>query len=100
MCLAVPMKLIKRGENVGVVELGGVEREISLMLLSDAKVGEYLMVHAGFAIQRLDEEEAHKTLEILAEMSDIAPEELGLDLENLNSQEKEKQNFTKVSRKK
>jgi hydrogenase expression/formation protein HypC len=70
MCLAVPMKLIKRDKDIGIVELGGVERQISLMLLSDAKVGEYLIVHAGFAIQRLDEEEAHKTLELLFQMNE------------------------------
>jgi len=74
MCLAVPMKLIKKEGDMGTVELGGIERQISLMLMPDAKLGEYLIVHAGFAIQRLDEEEAHKTLELLMQMGDISPE--------------------------
>ncbi len=74
MCLAVPMKLIKKEGDMGTVELGGIERQISLMLMPDARLGEYLIVHAGFAIQRLDEEEAHKTLELLAQMGDIDPE--------------------------
>ncbi len=79
MCLAVPMKLIKRDGDIGTVELGGVERQISLMLMTDAKVGEYLVVHAGFAIQRLDEDEAHKTLELLMQMNEDYMSELSLD---------------------
>ena len=70
MCLAVPMRLVKRDELVGVVELGGVEREVSLMLLDDAKLGEYLLIHAGYAIGRLDEEEARTTLELLRELGE------------------------------
>ncbi|GAB4376383.1 MAG: hypothetical protein Kow0042_22650 [Calditrichia bacterium] len=69
MCLAVPMKLIQRDGEVGKVELGGVQRDINLMLLPEVTVGEYVMVHAGFAIQKLDEEEALKTLDILMQMS-------------------------------
>lgn len=79
MCLAVPMRLINREGDVGVVELSGVERQISLMLLSDARVGEYLIVHAGFAIQRLDEEEAQKTLELFSQMEDIKLKSLSVD---------------------
>ena len=59
---------------MGTVELGGIERQVSLMLLPDARLGEYLIVHAGFAIQRLDEEEARKTLDLLMQMGDISPE--------------------------
>ena len=80
MCLAVPMKLIKREGDVGIVELGGVERQISLMLLKDALEGEYLVVHAGFAIQRLDEEEAKKTLELLIEMNKDDLADLNLEI--------------------
>lgn len=70
MCLAVPMKLIKKQGDVGTVELGGVERQISLMLMPDARLGEYMVVHAGFAIQRLDEEDAKETLDLLMQISD------------------------------
>ncbi len=76
MCLAVPMKLIKREGLKGVVELGGVEREVSLMMMPDAREGEYLIVHAGFAIQRLDEEEARRTLELFKQMGEDLPEDL------------------------
>ena len=79
MCLAVPMRLINREGDVGVVELSGVERQISLMLLSDARVGEYLIVHAGFAIQRLDAEEAQKTLELFSQMEDMKLKSLSVD---------------------
>ncbi len=86
MCLAVPMKLIKREGDMGVVELGGVTREISLMMMPDAQVGEYVIVHAGFAIQRLDEEEAKLTLELFRQMGDYPEEELNPDNDQSSSQ--------------
>lgn len=71
MCLAVPMKILEiRGESA-VAELEGVRREISIMMLPEVTPGEYVMVHAGFAIERLDEAEADKTLQILREMGDL-----------------------------
>ena len=72
MCLAVPMKIIKiRGEK-GVVEIGGIEREVGLQLLENVKVGDYVIVHAGFAIQHLDEKEALETLSLFEEMEKLA----------------------------
>lgn len=68
MCLAVPMQLLEIKGDVGVVELGGVRREISLMIAPEAKVGDYLIVHAGTAIQILDEEDALETMKIFEEM--------------------------------
>ncbi len=70
MCLAIPMVLTERTELDGVVELDGVRRTISLMLLPDAEVGDHLLIHAGFAIGSVDAEEAAKTLEILREFAD------------------------------
>jgi hydrogenase expression/formation protein HypC len=70
------MKLIKRDGDIGVVELGGVTREVSLMMMPDARVGEYLIIHAGFAIQRLDEEEARQTLELFRQMGEDIEGEL------------------------
>ena len=67
MCLAIPMKLLERNELEGTVELDGVRRSISLMLLPEAEVGQHVLVHAGYAIGAVDEEEALKTLEILRE---------------------------------
>ena len=68
MCLAVPMRLIQKTGVKGQVETGGVTRDVGLDFLPDVEVGDYVLVHAGFAIQRLDEDEALKTLELFAEL--------------------------------
>ena len=65
MCLAVPAKLIEVNDEVGKVHLGGTEREVGLQLLDNPAVGEYVLVHAGFAIEKVDEEEAKETLRLL-----------------------------------
>ncbi|NOZ64814.1 MAG: HypC/HybG/HupF family hydrogenase formation chaperone [Caldiserica bacterium] len=70
MCLAVPMKVIKVEQEEGLVELGGVRRRVNMGLLDDIKVGEYVIVHAGFAIQKMDEKEAEETLSIFREMEE------------------------------
>ena len=67
MCLAIPMRLIRRDEATGVAEVDGVEREVSLLLQPDAAVGEYVLIHAGYAIGTIDEEEAQATLALLRE---------------------------------
>ncbi len=69
MCLAIPMELIERGEYDGEVELNGVRRKVSLMLLPEAEVGEYLLIHAGYAIGKLDAEEAKETIALLEELA-------------------------------
>jgi len=69
MCLAVPGKIIKKiNAYAAQVELAGVEREVSLELAPEAIEGDYVLVHAGFAIQVIDEEEALKTLELFKEL--------------------------------
>ena len=70
MCLAVPMKIVEIKANQALVELGGLKKKISLGLLEKISVGDYVVVHAGFAIQRLDEEEARKTLSALRQMAE------------------------------
>lgn len=70
MCLAVPGKLINRKENRGTVEIGALQREIFIHLVPDVKVGEYVLVHAGCAIEIINEKEAFKTLQILKEISE------------------------------
>jgi hydrogenase expression/formation protein HypC len=65
------MQLTERNEGLGVVEIDGVRREVSLMLLDDARVGEYLLIHAGYAIGRVDEAEAKETLELLRQLGDV-----------------------------
>ena len=63
MCLAVPMKLVTRDGAEGVAELGGVRRSVRLdLVLDDARPGVHLLVHAGYAIQIVDEDEARQTL--------------------------------------
>ncbi len=69
MCLAVPMRLVRRDENFGVAEVGGIEREIGLQLVDDVEIGDFVIVHAGFAIQKLDEEAAQETRALFEEMA-------------------------------
>lgn len=68
MCLGIPMKLLKIEGERAIAEVGGAEREISIALLDDLKVGDYVIVHAGFAIEKLDEKEALETLELIREI--------------------------------
>jgi hydrogenase expression/formation protein HypC len=66
MCLAVPMKLVELKEGqLGIAELDGVRCEVNFSLLEHVELGDYLIVHAGFAIEKLNEEEALKQLELL-----------------------------------
>ena len=65
MCVALPCKLIEIDGNRGVGEIGGAQVRMRLDLLSGVEVGDYVLVHAGFAIEKVDEEEAHKTLSML-----------------------------------
>lgn len=68
MCLGVPMRVHSIDGSSAKVELGGVTKEISTMLLPSAKVGDYVIVHAGFAIERIDVEAAQRTIEYLREI--------------------------------
>ncbi len=68
MCLAVPSKITEINDNVGTVDVDGVTREASLMLLDDVKIGDYVIVHAGFAISKIDEESAEQTLSDMREI--------------------------------
>ena len=69
--MAVPMRIVEIRGDMGVAELGGVRREVGLCLLEEVRVGDYVLVHAGFAIERVDPEEAEKTLEVLSEIAGI-----------------------------
>ncbi len=75
MCLGVPMKIVsKDGDNI-VAEVDGVQKEASVMLLGEeVAIGDYVIVHAGFAISRLDEEYATETLRLMREI--YAPEDM------------------------
>lgn len=69
MCLAVPVKVLEIDGLKALVELGGLTRQASLMLVPDTRVGDYVILHAGFAIQKLDEKEAEETLHLLGELT-------------------------------
>jgi hydrogenase expression/formation protein HypC len=64
------MRLVEINGGEGIAELGGVRRKVSLVLLESASLGDYVLVHAGFAIGKVDEEEAKLTLEALGECSE------------------------------
>jgi len=68
MCLAVPFKIIKIDGLDAVAERGGFEKKIRVDFIPDPKIGDYVMVHAGFAIERLDAERAREDLEIYEEV--------------------------------
>lgn len=69
MCLAIPACVEQLvGEDSAIVNLGGVRKEISLALVEDIAVGDYVIVHTGFALQKLDPEEAARTLALFAEI--------------------------------
>jgi len=70
MCLAVPGKVIEINESKATIEVGNVKREVFVQLVPDVKLGEYVLVHAGCAIEIVDEEEALKTLDILKELAE------------------------------
>ena len=67
MCLAIPSKIIQINDNVGTIDVDGVKRKASLLLLEDANVGDYVIVHAGFAIHKIDEQAAMESLKLLRE---------------------------------
>jgi hydrogenase expression/formation protein HypC len=83
MCLAIPGRIIEiyeqAGLQMGKVDFGGITKEACLAYLDNPQVGEYTMIHVGFAISKVDEEEAHRTLELLREIGELE-EELGVDL--------------------
>jgi hydrogenase expression/formation protein HypC len=70
MCLAIPMVLVERNEFEGVAEIDGVQRRISVIYVPEAEVGDFVLVHAGFAIGQVDADEASRTLELLREYAD------------------------------
>ncbi len=70
MCLAVPVRVLKIDSLKALVELGGVTRQASIMLVPDTQVGDYVLLHAGFAIQKLDEREAEETIRLFAEIAE------------------------------
>jgi len=71
MCLGIPMKIVEINDEKGICEFSGNRIEVSLKFLPDARIGDYVIIHAGFAIQKLDEKDAEETLKILKESNVI-----------------------------
>ncbi|MEJ1297083.1 MAG: HypC/HybG/HupF family hydrogenase formation chaperone [Candidatus Sedimenticola sp. (ex Thyasira tokunagai)] len=78
MCLALPAQIVEIDETTdnAIASLGGVKKEISLALVEDARVGDYVLIHVGYALNKVSEEEAEKTLALFAEAG-LAPEVAG-----------------------
>ena len=75
MCLAIPAQVVElRDNDNAIVDLAGVRKEISLSLVEGVEVGDYVIVHVGYALNKLDPDEAEKTLAIFAELGEAARE--------------------------
>jgi hydrogenase expression/formation protein HypC len=78
MCLAVPLKVIDINHLIATVDLYGAQKEISLLLLpEEVDIGDYVLVHAGFAIQKVDEEAARDALNLIQEITEAEEAESG-----------------------
>ncbi len=75
MCLAIPVLIKSIEDREAEVEIGGIARRISLELTPEAKVGDYAIVHTGYAINILDQDEAEETLRLLEEIATVGGEE-------------------------
>ena len=72
MCLALPARVVELiGNDMGIVDRGGVRKDVSLALVDDVAVGDYVIIHVGFALTKLDPEEAAKTLALFAQMGTV-----------------------------
>ena len=69
MCLAIPAKIVAfKSDTVAWVEMGAVTKDVQVNLIEEPRIGDYVIIHAGFALSRLDEDEALKTLELMREV--------------------------------
>ena len=71
MCLAIPSKIVKIENNVATIDVDGVQREASLMLVENPRIGDYVIVHAGFAINKINEEDALESLKLMREAASL-----------------------------
>jgi len=69
MCLAIPARVLKIENNLAIVDMAGVKREADIRMVSNVRVGEYVLIHAGFAIEKIGEKEAEETLQLFREMA-------------------------------
>ncbi len=71
MCLSIPCKVLSIEGDKAIVSAGGTEYEASLQLVEDVRVDDYVLIHTGFAIQKISEEEARETMKLLMELAEI-----------------------------
>ena len=71
MCLAIPSKIVKIEDNVATIDIDGVRREASLLLVENPVVGDYVIVHAGFAINKINEQDAMESLNLIREAASL-----------------------------
>ena len=79
MCLAIPGQVVDVRDSTATIDMMGVRRDISLSLTPSAQIGDWVLVHAGFAIEVIDAEQAEETIEIVRELDELASEDLGLN---------------------
>ena len=79
MCLAIPAKIMeKSGDAIATVDILGTTRDISIDLTPQAEIGDYVLVHAGFAIEVVDEQFAQETIDLIREFPDLASDDLSV----------------------
>jgi hydrogenase expression/formation protein HypC len=81
VCLAIPSKIVKIESGMGTIDVDGVQRTCSLLLVDDARVGDWVIVHAGFALHKIDEAAAMESLQILKEAAAFVDEKQRLENE-------------------
>ena len=80
MCLALPCKVVAIDGDNATIDVSGMKKDISLALLDDVAIGDYVIVHVGYALTKLDPEEAEKTLALFAEMGEQAMQEAAREI--------------------
>lgn len=73
MCLAIPSKIVHIDNEMATIDVDGIQRAASLLLIEDARVGDFVIVHAGFAIHKIDEATAMETLDLLRQATALFP---------------------------
>jgi len=68
MCLAIPARILRIEGNLALVDMAGVKREADIRMVSNARVGEYILIHAGFAIEKIAKKDAEETLRLFREI--------------------------------
>ena len=82
MCLAIPVRIeALQADDMAMVDIGGIKKSISIALVDDVAVGDYVILHVGYALNKVDAEEAEKTLELFKELEDMSQviDEMGED---------------------